>query len=262
MHDPRVGRFFAVDPLAAQYAYNSPYAFSENRVIDGVELEGLEYYYSADGILIAHIGTSQELRQVHSKIVERHVRNAAYKERNNLVEKHLDHYQYDLAEAYENSSHLNGPPPVLDFAGTTPSDNLGKKNKVVERFIPPAVPTEFDTQLLKQEDSSDPSFDGDKGWLVDDSDLTDPSPVYWILDWNDFFPPDPIEPTVDIQELENRLTLYGEPSPDFERTVLRTVKRGDKSHVEMEFYGKGNTSDIPDSIVVIESDIMPEGRRK
>ena len=43
MHDPRVGRFFAVDPLAPQYPYNSTYAFSENRVIDGVELEGLEY---------------------------------------------------------------------------------------------------------------------------------------------------------------------------------------------------------------------------
>lgn len=42
MHDPRIGRFFAVDPLAAQYPHNSPYAFSENRVIDKVELEGLE----------------------------------------------------------------------------------------------------------------------------------------------------------------------------------------------------------------------------
>lgn len=43
MHDPRIGRFFAVDPLAAEYPYNGPYNFSENRVIDGVELEGLEY---------------------------------------------------------------------------------------------------------------------------------------------------------------------------------------------------------------------------
>lgn len=43
MHDPRVGRFLSIDPLAAKYAYNSPYAFSENRVIDGVELEGLEW---------------------------------------------------------------------------------------------------------------------------------------------------------------------------------------------------------------------------
>lgn len=43
MHDPRIGRFFAVDPLAPKYPHNSPYAFSENRLIDGVELEGLEY---------------------------------------------------------------------------------------------------------------------------------------------------------------------------------------------------------------------------
>jgi RHS repeat-associated protein len=48
MHDPRVGRFFAVDPLAKKYPHNSPYAFSENRLIDGVELEGLEYRATKD----------------------------------------------------------------------------------------------------------------------------------------------------------------------------------------------------------------------
>jgi RHS repeat-associated protein len=42
MHDPRVGRFFAIDPLFKDFAWNTPYAFSENRVIDGFELEGLE----------------------------------------------------------------------------------------------------------------------------------------------------------------------------------------------------------------------------
>lgn len=43
MHDPRIGRFFAIDPLAPKYPHNSPYAFSENRLLDGVELEGLEF---------------------------------------------------------------------------------------------------------------------------------------------------------------------------------------------------------------------------
>lgn len=42
MHDPRLGRFFAVDPLANRFPWNSPYAFSENQVIHSVELEGLE----------------------------------------------------------------------------------------------------------------------------------------------------------------------------------------------------------------------------
>jgi RHS repeat-associated protein len=42
MHDPRLGRFFATDPLEIQYPFYSPYAFSGNRLIDKIELEGLE----------------------------------------------------------------------------------------------------------------------------------------------------------------------------------------------------------------------------
>ena len=42
VEDPRLGRFFSVDPLYAKYPYNSNYAFSENVVINAVELEGLE----------------------------------------------------------------------------------------------------------------------------------------------------------------------------------------------------------------------------
>jgi RHS repeat-associated protein len=42
MHDPRVGRFFAIDPLFRKYPYYSSYAFSGNRVIDATEIEGQE----------------------------------------------------------------------------------------------------------------------------------------------------------------------------------------------------------------------------
>jgi hypothetical protein len=42
MQDVRLGRFFAVDPLEKAFHWNSPYAFSENRVIDAFELEGAE----------------------------------------------------------------------------------------------------------------------------------------------------------------------------------------------------------------------------
>ncbi|MBN8641156.1 MAG: thrombospondin type 3 repeat-containing protein [Flavobacteriales bacterium] len=42
MHDPRVGRFFAVDPLEKSYPWYSPYSFGGNKVIRFVELEGLE----------------------------------------------------------------------------------------------------------------------------------------------------------------------------------------------------------------------------
>ncbi len=43
---PDVGRFFNVDPLAEKFPHNSTYAFAENRVIDGRELEGLEWVSS------------------------------------------------------------------------------------------------------------------------------------------------------------------------------------------------------------------------
>ncbi|KFF01818.1 hypothetical protein IX38_15055 [Chryseobacterium luteum] len=43
---PDVGRFFNIDPLSEKYAYQSHYNFSENRVVDGRELEGLEWVAS------------------------------------------------------------------------------------------------------------------------------------------------------------------------------------------------------------------------
>jgi Domain of unknown function (DUF6443) len=45
MDDPQTGRFWQVDPLADKYVYNSPYAFSENKVTVHRELEGLEAEY-------------------------------------------------------------------------------------------------------------------------------------------------------------------------------------------------------------------------
>jgi RHS repeat-associated protein len=42
VHDPRVGRFLSIDPLAQKYPYYSCYSFSGNRTIDASEFEGLE----------------------------------------------------------------------------------------------------------------------------------------------------------------------------------------------------------------------------
>ncbi len=43
-------RFLSVDPLAAKYPYNGVYNFSENRVVDAVELEGLEKIIITDAL--------------------------------------------------------------------------------------------------------------------------------------------------------------------------------------------------------------------
>jgi RHS repeat-associated protein len=80
MHDPRVGRFFAVDPLAVDYPHNTPYAFSENRVLDRNELEGLEtgpQYWMAHTPAAKSVGmTPQMWEKQNSNIVGRKVLEA------------------------------------------------------------------------------------------------------------------------------------------------------------------------------------------
>jgi RHS repeat-associated protein len=43
IYDTRIAKFLSVDPLSSSYPWNSTYAFAMNRVIDGIDLEGLEY---------------------------------------------------------------------------------------------------------------------------------------------------------------------------------------------------------------------------
>ncbi|WP_198674130.1 RHS repeat-associated core domain-containing protein, partial [Chitinophaga alhagiae] len=47
--DPQIGRFLQVDPLASSYVHNSTYAYAENKVTTGIDLEGLEWVSKIDG---------------------------------------------------------------------------------------------------------------------------------------------------------------------------------------------------------------------
>jgi hypothetical protein len=63
MHDPRLGRFFAIDPLTSEFPWNSPYAFSENIVINAVELEGLETAYVYN---VTYNGKEKKVKKSHN----------------------------------------------------------------------------------------------------------------------------------------------------------------------------------------------------
>jgi RHS repeat-associated protein len=63
MHDPRLGRFFAIDPLTNEFPWNSPYAFSENIVINAVELEGLETAYVYN---VTYNGKEKKVKKSHN----------------------------------------------------------------------------------------------------------------------------------------------------------------------------------------------------
>ena len=45
MYNPEIGRFIQIDPLAEDFEYNGSYNFAENRVIEAIELEGLEAFF-------------------------------------------------------------------------------------------------------------------------------------------------------------------------------------------------------------------------
>lgn len=48
-YDPQIGRFVEIDPLADSYQEITPYAYAENKVVSGIDLEGLEYYSTKKG---------------------------------------------------------------------------------------------------------------------------------------------------------------------------------------------------------------------
>ena len=58
MHDSRLGRFFTSDPLYKNFPWNSTYAFSENRLIDGLELEGLQVILIGKNVSATLIGAN------------------------------------------------------------------------------------------------------------------------------------------------------------------------------------------------------------
>lgn len=104
MHDPRVGRFFAVDPLTSKYPHYSPFSFSGNKVIAFVELEGLEeakFNRQIANRVAPKLGlTSDEFVKETNKATTVDAFKIPFA--NNTTAKNLiDHYAYGKGEAYE-----------------------------------------------------------------------------------------------------------------------------------------------------------------
>jgi RHS repeat-associated protein len=125
-YDYAIGRFMSIDPLAEKYSYNGTYNFSENRVIDGRELEGLEWANIKNDD-----GTST--RQLTVQLVN----NSKLKD-NNLL-KLTNQIQTDFAKSYsgegsnakliiENISDSDGSCDFLVQLIDTKSNSIYDKN--------------------------------------------------------------------------------------------------------------------------------------
>jgi RHS repeat-associated protein len=108
-HDPTIGRFFNIDPLSEKYLYNSTYAFSENKVVAHVELEGLESWR----VNAEAIGTSTEKEKYHSS--------------NQGIETHVERKNEQSAQlSFEVD--MTGQVHVMNGTGTASAEVKSEKN--------------------------------------------------------------------------------------------------------------------------------------
>ena len=111
MHDPRIGRFFAVDPLAAKYPWNSSYAFSENKITNGIEVEGLEQTVTIDGrivngpVNIEHINARVPVADRNAFIANIQIMSMGVNQENYDVptpkfEKHIPNFKLEISTTF------------------------------------------------------------------------------------------------------------------------------------------------------------------
>jgi len=152
MHDPRMGRFFAVDPLFKKYPWNSSYAFSENRVIDGLELEGLEYisfHHHNDGTV-----TKTEFYKMTDKEIKK--KGGTTAGINNSVPYGADgrgvvHYYYNNKGIETNTlweQHQTGGMTDLEFHGL-----YSGSGSVTHTGLPKSTDYNFDEQPIDWADA-------------------------------------------------------------------------------------------------------------
>jgi len=102
IYNAQIGKFLSVDPLTKSYPSWSPYPFAMNSPISGVDLDGLEYFYAADGTLLGKIGTSQQVRLIDEKTITIEQATKMIQLANNLgltsddVTPYLDKYSCDI----------------------------------------------------------------------------------------------------------------------------------------------------------------------
>jgi RHS repeat-associated protein len=70
VYDSRIGKFLSIDPLTKKYPQLTPYQFASNSPVMGIDLDGLEQYYAADGNLLGKVGKSTEIRIIDTKGVK------------------------------------------------------------------------------------------------------------------------------------------------------------------------------------------------
>ena len=149
-HDYAIGRFMSMDPLAEKYPYNSTYAFQENKLGSGRELEGLElglflglnYFMGVSDVLLVDNGKYIEITtRVGKSSVE--IENAKPIPNSNLTRisrlaentnrgRQVESEQLAKEGLTKNTQKFTRVDPKTGKEGTTIPDAIDKNGRTVE----------------------------------------------------------------------------------------------------------------------------------
>ncbi|MEM9686477.1 MAG: DUF6443 domain-containing protein [Bacteroidota bacterium] len=137
-YDAAIGRFLQIDPLAPAYAYNATYAFAENNVVSGIDLEGKELSFELDGNRATGVSgprqgtyTLQEVRSIMSK--KKAARDAARK----IIDDKTPKTAPSQGEINYPTSHINRAKYIYPQSGLRLAETVGvgAKEAVQDVFL-------------------------------------------------------------------------------------------------------------------------------
>ena len=132
IYDARLGKFLSVDPLTKDYPWNSTYAFAENRTIDGIDLEGSERYYTADGKLLGKYGTSKEMKIVKQEFVDiLNIKNANISA---IISKPPNSNTINIFNSQSQTAYLNTEVNQTKVLSKWGSQNRTREREIIKRI--------------------------------------------------------------------------------------------------------------------------------
>jgi RHS repeat-associated protein len=147
IYNPVLGRFLSTDPLTKNYPMLTPYQFASNSPIAGIDLDGLEFYYAADGSFIGKMGKSTEIKIVDNEMlsaIETTLSNvkdhrtiqqvfsdaASNKKGAGIVDIRVEHFDAGSVTAYNNTQE-NQETVLKEWAG---QNRTTEREKVMSLF--------------------------------------------------------------------------------------------------------------------------------
>ena len=139
-HDPAIGRFISIDPLAEEFSYNSTFAFAENKLGLGMEYEGLEVLFFSEVpplpiiepiTRIAPIENLTRIGEVGAKLSESSVKTPRTKYTPETLEKFAEGRKVEVEQLSKNGLEKNNTP----FKATDPK--TGKEGTTIPDAIRP-----------------------------------------------------------------------------------------------------------------------------